>query len=112
MIKILKKPSHRRTDHDLQQLIPFMKDIKFFQERAAQIKNQDYPDVVQSLQHEEFDDGEYVMHWGELGDKFYIILKGQVKVLVPTPRIKDSKLQMQDLVDELGEFREHQSELD
>ena len=51
------------------------------------------------------------MHWGELGDKFYIILKGQVKVLVPTPRIKDSKLQMQDLVDELGELTGHQSEL-
>jgi len=101
MIKILKKPFHRRCDHDLHQLIPFVRDIKFFQERATHIKAQDFPDVVQSLHHEEFEGGEYVMHWGELGDKFYIILRGKVKVLIPSPKMKNSKEIMQALFDEL-----------
>ena len=101
MIKILKKPPHRRCEHSLGKLIPFVKGIKFFQERAGQIKHSDFPDVVQMLAYEEFEDGEAVMHWGDLGDKFYIILRGLVKVLTPALKIKDSLNIMQDVYDEL-----------
>ena len=41
------------------------------------------------------------MHWGELGDKFYIILRGAVKVLVPSPKIKNAKDMMQTIFDDL-----------
>ena len=39
-----------------------------------------------------------------MGDKFYILLKGQVGVLVPSSRIKDSRDQMNDVVHDLEEL--------
>ena len=31
----------------------------------------------------------YVVKYGDYGDKFYIILKGELTVQVPNPKIKD-----------------------
>ena len=67
------------------------KEVKFFKDRDFTIKAQDYPDIVNALSYEHFHDGECIMHWGELGDKFYILLKGQVGVHIPSPKIKDSR---------------------
>jgi hypothetical protein len=46
------------------------------------------------------------MNWGDLGDKFFIIIKGSVKVLVPDPKIKDSKERMEFRYQELTELRD------
>ena len=51
-----------------------MKQIQFFKER--EIKDHDYPDIVNALQYEYFEPGECIMQFDEIGDKFYILLKG------------------------------------
>jgi signal-transduction protein with cAMP-binding, CBS, and nucleotidyltransferase domain len=77
-----------------------MQKVKFFQERD--IKANDFPDIVQSLTLEHFHHGEVVFNWGDYGDKFYIILRGQVNVLIPSPNIKNSRDEMQYLIDDLN----------
>ena len=58
-------------------VIPYMKEVKFFKERDInKQKALDYPDIVTALHYEHFREGECIMQWGELGDKFYILLKG------------------------------------
>lgn len=100
MIKILKKPSHKRSENNLEILLAFMKNVKFFQERD--IKTQDFLEIVSCLQHECFENDEYICHWGDSGDKFYICLKGAVRVLIPSLKIKNSKDEMQFIVDDIA----------
>jgi hypothetical protein len=33
--------------------------------------------------------GDYVMNYGDFGDKFYVILKGDVSVRIPDPKLKN-----------------------
>jgi len=40
---------------------------------------------------EELSEGEFVLWHGELGDKYYIVLKGSVWVLVPTEQVMKCK---------------------
>lgn len=51
------------------------------------------------------------MNWGDLGDKFYILIKGSVKVLVPDPKLKDSKDKMAIRYQELEELQEDLKDL-
>jgi CRP-like cAMP-binding protein len=39
--------------------------------------------VIESLQYERVEEGDNVFTYGDLGDKFYIILKGSVSVQTP-----------------------------
>jgi hypothetical protein len=71
---VLKKHPLKRTEEDVEMVIPYMKEVKFFKDRD--IKALDYPDIVNALSYEHFKDGQCIMQWGELGDKFYILLKG------------------------------------
>ena len=65
-------------------------DIKFFKQRN--IKQNELVELVSAFKFEEFEAGEDVINHGESGDKFYIILKGKVKVMIPNPKVKDWKL--------------------
>ena len=58
MIQILQKPTVRRNEQDLQELVPYMKEIHFFKERD--IKNTDMMDIVSSLLYEKFDQDEVI----------------------------------------------------
>ena len=58
-----------------------LRNTKFFQERN--ILNDDLNIVVQGLTFEEMKQDDYVFRFGTLGDKFYIILKGSVRILIP-----------------------------
>ncbi|CDW88479.1 cyclic nucleotide-binding domain containing protein [Stylonychia lemnae] len=80
MTQILIKPSKRRTDEDLEYLIPLIQKIQFFKERD--IKQENYKLIVESLTYEYHQAGELVFSQGEQGDKFYIIIEGQVSVRV------------------------------
>lgn len=53
-----------------------IKKIKFFQER--EIPPDSYTTLASALQHEAGTRGEIVFEKGSVGDKFYIILQGQV----------------------------------
>ena len=75
--EILKKHSYQRTQEDLDVLIPY-------------IKQDDFLNLVQCLQHEQYGDQDKIFDWGDYGDKFYVVLKGSIRVLIPSPKIKNS----------------------
>lgn len=78
---VLKKDSKQRTKKDCEKIVPHLKQIKFFQEREIPDKN--YLDIAQSLTYLELPADAIVFEYGTIGDLFYIILKGSVRVLVP-----------------------------
>ncbi len=80
MISILKKNPESRTDKNLDTLVPIVKEIEFF--RVNQIDTRHMVDVCTELKYELSPDGEFVFYQGDYGDKFYVILKGKVQVLV------------------------------
>lgn len=47
--------------------------------------------ICQELKHEFYKEGEAVFKQGEYGDKFYVILKGEVAVKIPDPKRKNEQ---------------------
>ena len=66
-----------------------LKHEKFFNDNYELDLEQDLIDVASHLQIESFSPRSTVINYGELGDKFYIVLKGVVKVLIPNDTIPD-----------------------
>ena len=58
-----------------------MKQIKFFKER--EIPDKYYLDIAKSLTYLKLPEKSIVFEYGTLGDLFYIILEGKVKILIP-----------------------------
>ena len=75
-------------EEDIDFVIGTLKNIQFFQSRKY-ITYTDYRDLSHSLEFIDVPKNQYIINFGEQGDKFYIILKGEVSVLVPNPLIKD-----------------------
>ena len=72
IISILKKNQNERNEWDLEVLKPMLRQIEFFKKRN--IEGQDLVDMCHELKYEVLNEGEYVFHNGDFGDKFYIIL--------------------------------------
>ena len=49
-------------------------------------KNERISKIIQILNYEKFKKDEYIINYGEIGDKFYIILSGSVNVYKPSPQ--------------------------
>lgn len=64
----------KRSESDLIQLVPYMSQISFFQER--EINNADMMDIVSCIQYERFNFDDIIFQWGDSGDKFYILMNG------------------------------------
>lgn len=87
-MQILQKGQRLRTERDLEQLVPLIKSIQFFRERD--IQEADFTEIVHSLHYEYLPPDSYVFDFGSMGDKFYIILQGLVRVMVPIPHSADT----------------------
>ena len=90
--------------------MPYMQKVSFFADKEN-IKAKDFLDIVQALQHESFGHEENVCEFGDFGDKFYICLKGTLRVFVPSPRIKGSKDQVSYLIDDLAKAEQQLEDL-
>jgi CRP-like cAMP-binding protein len=60
-----------------------MKDIHFFKNRN--IQGQDLLDVCKELKYAYCEENEYIFKIGDVGDKFYLILSGEVAITIPKP---------------------------
>ena len=82
--QILSKPAEQRTTFELRTVLtPLMSEIAFFKERK--LKLQDLNEVCGGLQYQTNPSDSFIIHYGDRGDKFYIILKGTVSVWLPMP---------------------------
>lgn len=63
-------------------LLPYVKGIKYFSEKP-EINENDYLFICEHVRYEFFPEGKNVIQVGEYGDKFYVIIEGEVQVLVP-----------------------------
>lgn len=67
-------------------MTPLIKEINFF--KSKNLQGQDIIQICQELKHEFYYAGEAVFRHGEYGEKFYVILKGEVSVKIPDPKLK------------------------
>lgn len=59
-------------------MIRYLKDEKFFNEGSHKLKYYDMKDIASHLTLEYFKQGENVFKAGDVGDKFYIVLRGVI----------------------------------
>ena len=82
-----------RRQNEVDQLLPYVKQIKYFADKP-EIKENDYIFICEHARYEMVPQNKNVINVGkqgfaflyckgEYGDKFYVILEGQVSVLVP-----------------------------
>ena len=63
----------------------FLSQIKFFKDRS--VTTSELKEFVGVFKIEEGRPGDEIIKYGTQGEKFYIILIGQVEVMVPNPNI-------------------------
>jgi hypothetical protein len=83
---ILETPVDLRTKEDIFSLTRVFGRNKFFKGKEDLL-----PDLVNIMKFESISQFKNVMKFGEIGDKFYIIVKGLVSIKIPNPSIKDWK---------------------
>jgi CRP-like cAMP-binding protein len=64
-----------------------VKGIKYFSDKP-EIKENDLIFVCEHVRYEQYHQGENIINVGEYGDKFYVIIEGEVQVLVPPKKNK------------------------
>ena len=64
-----------------------IKENKFFKERG-ELTYQDIKDLAASFQFLEVEQYEDVFAYGDIGDLFYLTLKGSISVQIPNSKIK------------------------
>ena len=94
---LLKKPEDR-TDYEIRDVMPLLRGIKFFKDQN--IDTTDLTDVVQGLTYDFFPRGKEVFEYGSIGEKFYMILEGEVSVMVPNQECRDFRRRFEELTEE------------
>ena len=67
------------------------------------------PKIIAVLNYETFRKDEHIIHYGEIGDKFYILLSGTVSIYKPSP--KNVNMTLHDYVDYLVKIRDLEKNL-
>lgn len=77
-------------------MIPLFKNIKFFKGEGDDMM----PEIVQRLTYEYFPRGKEVFEYGSIGEKFYIIIDGEVSIMVPNPDCRDFQRRHEEIIEE------------
>ena len=86
-----------REDLDLlnskiyKQLVKLLRQVDLFKgdENNKGLRASDLDEIIKVMEIEQFDQDQLVFNINDYGDKFYIILSGEVTVLIPNDQIKD-----------------------
>lgn len=84
-----------RNEKELKEnILPLLTELKFYKDRCKEMSEKDWIEILKRVKYECFEPGESVFHQGDYGDKFYLILKGNVQVSIntlgPLPKINTS----------------------
>ncbi|CAI2367645.1 unnamed protein product [Moneuplotes crassus] len=82
VIFILKKESEDRQKFEINGMQRFFKDNKFFKDLELTEGEDTVKKCFQRLKYACYEEGEYIMRQGDDGDKYYIILEGEVQILI------------------------------
>ena len=84
---ILRIPPNLRTNSHIETLMKLTKDVQFFNKISFEQNSADvHYECCKVMSLEEYNKEDVVFKFGEYGEKFYIILSGQVSVRVPAVR--------------------------
>jgi len=81
--QILKVPPLHRTTKQIKQLSQFLAGLSFFKTFIVPVGDDILLKASEYVEHEFFREEDYIVHFGDGGDKFYIILDGEVRVMIP-----------------------------
>jgi hypothetical protein len=81
IISVLEKPVDERTQDEVDLLVVLIKNLEFFKTR--EIKDKYYPEIVACFKIEKHKSESIVFNKGDQGNRFYVIIKGTVSVLIP-----------------------------
>ena len=83
-LKPFTKHPHHRNDEDIEGILAATANVQFFK-RLTEEKKSDFihREACKHLRLQVFSRGETVLSFGEVGEEFFIILKGVVGVLIP-----------------------------
>ena len=94
MKQILKKQFNKRSEKELLRLIDLFKKEPFFKEKKLQ--DEDLREIAMKLKFQKCRGMTNVFNYGEVGDKFFIILRGVVSIITPNTAIKDRAVKFKD----------------
>lgn len=82
---ILKKRQSERSPEEIQHLQNYFSDNAFFQKHEKENGEKSLQLIYSAMKYEYITEDKYVMRIGEFGTTYYIILKGEVEIRIPTP---------------------------
>ena len=94
IIEILKKEKNQRTKLEIKHITNLLGEkIEYFKKLKDDNQLAKSEKIVSLLNLEKYNPNQYIMKFGEEGDKFYIVLTGKVALYKPTYNRKEMTLQ-------------------
>ena len=111
VIELLKIPTQKRTKYDIRAMQNYLlKNIEYFQKLNEENDSSErIPKIIQVLSYESFKKDEHIINFGEIGNKFYILLSGTVSIYKPSP--KNMNMTLYDYVNYLVNIRDVEKNL-
>ena len=106
LIELIKTPQINRTKSDSKLIQYYLcQNIDYFKKLTKDPDGKEkIPKIISVLNYENFKKDEHIIYFGEIGDKFYILLSGTVSIYKPSPINKNMTLR--DYVDYLVKIRD------
>ena len=106
LIELIKTPHLKRTKNDSKLIQNYLcQNIDYFKKLTQEPDgNEKIPKIISVLNYESFKKDEHIIYFGEIGDKFYILLAGTVNIFKPSP--KNMNMTLHDYVDYLVKVRD------
>ena len=89
LIKILQNPPAKRTEAEICDIIDTLKGLDYFKRQIGKLGHSEWKDLASSLEYTKVAKGTDVINYGEIGDKFYLVLSGFLGVYLPNPKVKE-----------------------
>ena len=111
LIELLKIPQIKRSRNDSRLIQNYLcQNFDYFKKLTQDPDGKEkIPKIISVLNYETFQKDQHIIHFGEIGDKFYILLSGSVSIYKPSP--KNVEMTLHDYVDYLVRIRDLEGNL-